>query len=561
MGQGAQATVSFRGTSSNHTQVLWNGVSINSPQLGCFDFSQVPVYFMDQVSLTHGSSTPYASSGAIGGTINFSNENKPVSAVQLNVISEIASNSTYTEAASLKFSSGKLTSTTRLYYQQSENNYKYINKVYSNEHTVERRKEADYKQGGLVQELTWRFSDKNKLAWYGWMQMDDRSLPQSIIVNVTASEQSKSTNYRTLLNFDHIARRSALNASVAYLRGEMDYRREFGEFNTDHNKNSYNSVVATMEYKYRAWEKLIPSLLLHYRFDDVSSDNYLDSYASRNSYSAKLLLTYYPVHGLQLDAMGTLQGVDSRVFGTYSLSGKYELIKELLEIKVSQSYNHRTPTLNDLYWNPGGNPDLKDESSMGGDLTLSSRFRLNAFMDLSAEASYYYMSVDNWIMWIPKGNGYVWEPVNFNKVTSQGFELNCRLNAQTGSFSHLLTGVYTYAHSVDNSGHDDGVIGKQIPYVPRNRWNIGYRLEYKKKAWFHYNVSYTGVRFTSADESYQTNDYTIHNFELGYNFNLRDKYKIGISGKLENAFNAYYESTQYYPMPLRMFWGRVTFSF
>ena len=54
MGQGAQSTISFRGTSSNHTQVLWNGISINSPQLGCFDFSQVPVYFLDRKRVVYG---------------------------------------------------------------------------------------------------------------------------------------------------------------------------------------------------------------------------------------------------------------------------------------------------------------------------------------------------------------------------------------------------------------------------------------------------------------------------------------------------------------------------
>ena len=54
MGQGALATASFRGTSSNHTQIMWGGISLNSPQLGNFDLSQVPVYFIDDISLTHG---------------------------------------------------------------------------------------------------------------------------------------------------------------------------------------------------------------------------------------------------------------------------------------------------------------------------------------------------------------------------------------------------------------------------------------------------------------------------------------------------------------------------
>ena len=37
MGRGSLATASIRGTSSNHTQVLWNGMPINSSMVGSFD--------------------------------------------------------------------------------------------------------------------------------------------------------------------------------------------------------------------------------------------------------------------------------------------------------------------------------------------------------------------------------------------------------------------------------------------------------------------------------------------------------------------------------------------
>lgn len=562
MGQGAQATVSFRGTSSNHTQVLWNGVSINSPQLGSFDFSQIPVYFVDEVTLVHGSSTPYASSGALGGTINFANQNTPVDGLKVNTITELASNHTFTQAATFRYGAGRVTATTRGYYQQSDNDYKYINKVYSNNHTIERRKEADYKQGGFMQEVGWQISDRNKLAWSGWYQADSRSLPQSIIVNVTASEQSKSQNYRTMLNYEHRGAVHRVNATWAYLHGKMDYKRDFGMSTTDHSVNIFNSVVGNAEYRYLGWKKLIPTALVSYRFDNVNSDNYEGNRASRNSYSSKLLLTYYALSRLQLDASGTLQGVDRKVFGTYSVSARYRLIPQYLEVKVSQSYNHRVPTLNDLYWNPGGNPDLKDETSMGWDATLSSHYNLSNKLLLEGEATYYDMCVDNWIMWIPKGNGYIWEPVNFSNVRSSGVELNARISLLLGRFRQTASAIYTYARSVDQSNRGDGVEGKQLPYVPRNRWSIGYRLEYRNQWWFHYNSSYTGVRFTSADESYQTNAYTLHNFELGYRTKrIKEKYQLALSAKLENAFNAYYESTQYYPMPLRMLWCRLTFDF
>ena len=48
-GPGQLATVSFRGTSANHTAVLWNGIDINQPNLGQTDFSTLPVAGFDRL--------------------------------------------------------------------------------------------------------------------------------------------------------------------------------------------------------------------------------------------------------------------------------------------------------------------------------------------------------------------------------------------------------------------------------------------------------------------------------------------------------------------------------
>src|SRR4051812_33013156 len=38
------STIAFRGTSSSHTAVLWNGMNISSPTLGQTDFSLLPSF-------------------------------------------------------------------------------------------------------------------------------------------------------------------------------------------------------------------------------------------------------------------------------------------------------------------------------------------------------------------------------------------------------------------------------------------------------------------------------------------------------------------------------------
>ncbi len=51
------ATASFRGTAPSHTQVSWNGISISSPMLGMVDFSLIPVYIIDDLTLKHGAAS------------------------------------------------------------------------------------------------------------------------------------------------------------------------------------------------------------------------------------------------------------------------------------------------------------------------------------------------------------------------------------------------------------------------------------------------------------------------------------------------------------------------
>src|SRR3712207_2725245 len=50
-GTGALGTASFRGGSASQTRVNWNGINITPPMSGTFDFSQIPVFFIDNIDL------------------------------------------------------------------------------------------------------------------------------------------------------------------------------------------------------------------------------------------------------------------------------------------------------------------------------------------------------------------------------------------------------------------------------------------------------------------------------------------------------------------------------
>ncbi|MGL4518688.1 MAG: TonB-dependent receptor plug domain-containing protein [Phocaeicola sp.] len=560
MGQGALATASFRGTASSHTQVLWNGISINSAQIGSFDFSQVPIYFVDQASLTHGTAAQEDGSGALGGSINFSNQfmgDKPFSG---SILTEAASNDTYTGAATIRSTVGKVQLTTRGYYQQSDNDYRYLNKVYSKDPFYERRSEADYKQAGAMQELYYKTQKGDRLKAIAWWQYDNRSLPQSTIVYATASEQTRTENLRTLVSYDLSRNLHSLSLTAAYLREDRGYEKVMGDYGNENSQSLSNSFVAKAAYRFNHFKRVPLQALLTYRHDNVYSDNYEGGKQSRNTTSLKLMATWKVLPQLHFDAQTTTQLADSDLSAIYNLSARYHIIPEYLTLKASNGYNYRLPTLNDLYWNPGGNPDLAPEKGFSSDISLVSNPTWGR-TTLLLEATYYHMDIENWIMWIPKGSGAIWEPVNFDKVRSRGIELNAQITTHWGATKHQLGGNYGLALSTNNSRHSDKTQGRQLPYIPRHKWNISYRMEYKDKFWFSYLLSFTDKRFTTADESYQTNAFTVHNAEAGYNLSLPKGKKMSFSLRGDNLFDAYYESTQYYPMPLRMLWGRVMFDF
>lgn len=67
LGIGALSTASFRGASPAQTKVNWNGINITPPLSGTFDFSQIPVFFTDNIDLYYGGSYVKNGSGATAG--------------------------------------------------------------------------------------------------------------------------------------------------------------------------------------------------------------------------------------------------------------------------------------------------------------------------------------------------------------------------------------------------------------------------------------------------------------------------------------------------------------
>ena len=220
----------------------------------------------------------------------------------------------------------------------------------------------------------------------------------------------------------------------------------------------------------------------------------------------------------------------------YALDIKYDLFKNLA-VKANYSTNYRLPTFNDLYWNPGGNPDLKSETSSTAELGLI--FTQNIF---EINITSFFINSKNLIQWQPYENN-IWKPVNIQNVENYGIEFSLILQKRIRNHFVMLKTQYDYVKAIDKT------LNQQLIYVPKNKANI--ILSYRYKKWgFEYNLQYTGKVFITTSNTQSIDAYSLSNIRVNRSL-LKNKLLIALH--INNIFDKNYQSVAYRPMPNRNF--------
>jgi len=233
---------------------------------------------------------------------------------------------------------------------------------------------------------------------------------------------------------------------------------------------------------------------------------------------------------------------------TYSIGLDY-IVSNNFSIKSNTGKVYRAPSMNDIYWNPGGNPDLLPENGynaeLGIQLSLSNKIK-NLY--ISFEPTVFTRSIENWIIWTPIDN--YWSPQNILQVWSRGIETKNEIKYINNDFQiklNLLTNYVISTNQIKQSLNDNSV-DKQLIYVPMYSGNGKLTFQYKKFS-LNYLHSYTGYRFTSSDNSEYLEPFFIANIFASYYLKTDGK-SIRFFIKANNIFNANYQIIKNRPMPL-----------
>ena len=592
-GRATLSTVAFRGTSPSHTQVTWNGMRINNPMLGMTDFSMIPSYFIDDASLLHGTSSVNETGGGLGGSVKLSTQPADADGFGLQYIQGIGSFKTFDEFLRLTYGNEHWQSSTRLVYSSSPNDYSYRNhdkkeNVYDENMNIigqyypkEKNRSGSFKDMHLLQEVYYNTRKGDRFGLNAWYIQSNRELPMLTTdygnENDFENRQRENT-FRGILSWDHMRENWKLGVKGGYIHTEMkyDYKRDAGNgvmTSMTRSRSKVNTFYGQTEGEYYIGKKWLFTLnaSAHQHFVESRDKNIIRQDGNkaivgyskgRTELSGSTSAKWQPNDrmGMSVVLREEMYGEDwTPLIPAFFIDGVVSK-KGNIMFKASASRNFRFPTLNDLYFLPGGNPDLKRESGWTYDVGASFAIGKEDVYSWSGSINWFDSHVEDWILWLPTIKGF-FSPKNIKDVHAYGIEMKSDFSIVLKKDMQLsLNGTLSWTPSInegDPMSPADQSVGKQLPYVPEWSSSITGRLTWKQWALL-YKWCFYSERFTMSSNDISLTGklpaYFMSNLTLERSVETRWA-ELSLKGVVNNLFNEEYLSVLSRPMP------RINFEF
>ncbi len=460
---GASQEIHIRGMRGNATQVLVNGVNVNSPSLGVSDVSKIPIDNIERIEIVKGSGSVLYGSGAMSGTVNIITKGPKRDKMDLKIGAGYGSQNTYRVAAE----SGMFVAGDFGYYLTAGRTETdgFRDNSYLRQNDVSLKLVLD-KKDVIDISLYGDYIDRN----YGMPGVKPPAGTQDYYIGGKKFYNSEAAN---LLDHSgdkdgHIILEAKGNPSKWFgynLKGHYtnmenhNYQRYAFDGSGDENWVT-NQVLGTDGfvdiYPFEGAKLLLGGEYKDYDWKNETFD--------LNAAGAQTVKTTTKAHlftqGVFAEAeyrpsqyWKTLAGFrheNHSGFGSQNLPLFGIVINpfETTALKINHGKHFLAPTLNDLYWPADpytkGNSDLKPEIGWHTDVTLEqSLLNDKVFMTIS----YFHWDVDDKIQWEPDSQG-VWSPINLAGYRADGLEVGTRI----GPFYDLTLALgYTYTDAEEEN--------------------------------------------------------------------------------------------------------------
>lgn len=572
-------TLSFRGASAAQSAVYWEGVPLQNPALGMADISMLQTGVFNKISLQYGSSSALYGSGNVGGALLLSQDVATFSPdKKLSLMLSGGNFQRYAGVLQSHFQNTKMHLAVNLFYQNAQNNF-----TYTNYHFQE--KEMQHAQlnalGGLASfayNLAQKSSVKESVYFKLWWQKYHRQIPAALFEQLSKKQQADRAA-RFLAGWQRENKQHYLYSKTAYSNELLQYTDETIFLD---NLNLFHSFYHESGWQYTLKSKIDTTKSAKFYngyhhfllFTPVQYAFVVNATTDKNPYQFRPALAFaYKFKNFSerwyINAMlrkEWVNGTETPLVPGFGMA--YNIIPEIeflpaISLKANVQKTYRLPTISELYASVVGNQNLKPEQGWnidGGYLLEWNKEKKNTAnaWQIKHEINLFDRNIKDWIYWL---GGAVWTPHNVAQVHSRGLETMNKLQwqmQQNIAFNFDLNYTYVLSTTVRSYLPGDGSIGKQIPYSPRYnvQSNFGIVLYH---FWINYNLTYTGYRFTTTDESQYLTPYTLNNIYVSYPFKLKNV-GLQLSAQMHNIFDVKYQIVNGRPMPGRNFTISCSFS-
>lgn len=551
-GPGGLATVSLRGAGSSQTAILWNGLNLQSPMNGGINLSQIPVSFIDHIEVNHGGQGAQQGNSAIGGVLQMNSKADTPAGFAASVTQSAGSFGNFFSGLKLRYGCRRWSLSTRLFHQTSNNDFSFINTARYGKPDM-KQPNAALQQYGFLQTGLLQVNQRQQLIVRVWAQHYDKQIPP-MMTNLDSRQRQVDDDLRLAAEWKGVSGNFHWVARSGYL----------------YNKQRYSDPASALEADNRAasWQNNFEGLVNlndHHRIifqtgttlETGRSDNY-------NGIKKRNLTWLMAGYRLALTDNKAVVSLNLReeltdlklTVPTFSV-GTDVVLWPLISLHTNIARSYRIPTLNDLYWNIWGNPQLKPEQGFTFDAGLNLKKKSTSWLT-EASLTLFSNHISDWIIWLPKGP--IWTPENLKKVWSRGIESQITTTYSHDNFTMSLMAKYNYTRAAqlpaDGLTADESL---QLIYVPEHKASSSLWVAYNG---FDLRIDHaiTGRRFADGANTTSVEGYSVSDVSAGKTLSYR-RWQVEGRLRINNLTDRSYQTIAWYAMPGRNFQITLILSF
>ncbi len=515
-GPGSSSSLFIRGTNSEHTLILVDGMRVGSATLGTTSLSRIPLSQVERIEILRGPASALYGSDAIGGVIQIFTKQGSGPAI-------VNFEAAYGSYNTSKISAGVSGQNDGFRYslQASFDDTDGFSNVKNRQNSSYNRDRDGFRNSSFSGNIAYRFNRDHEIGLNTFVS-DGRNDYDG---GYMASAAKDYRNDISVSSFSLYSRNQILPAwksTVRVGRGTDDASYsgdgvEFSAVRTDQDQVAWqNDINLPLGKALLAAEWLKQRLTASQGYD--KTERTIKSLLAGWSASADAHRWQFNLRRDDITETGAKT--------TGALSYGYQF-SDAFRASASYGTAYKAPSMNDLYFPDTptvgrGNPDLKPEFARNRELAVHYETARH-----QASLTYFDNRIDDLIQWVetPAGSWF-YVPENVASARITGWTL-----AYNGSFGPL-----SLRGGIDLKNPRDTENGNRLARRARERANLG--AEYAVGAWtVGGELVSTGERYSDARNTERMGGFTLTNLTATY----RIDQNLSLFGRINNLFDKQYE--------------------